>query len=142
MKAKFHFVPVPREKSFFPSIEVSGMSISQSIEAPLTLRDTLTLNGNLSTQNGNGKLKYSTKSILLRNVTLIFISILGSGSFVVSCKRLLMTNGWIEGEFVAGNGPIASVKLFRTITKTIFGNFATQFKLTPSGIKLGFASSR
>lgn len=60
---------------------------------------------------------------------------------MVSCKRLLMTNGWIEGEFVAGNGPVASVKLFRNITKTIFGNFATQFKITSSGIKLGFVSS-
>lgn len=106
------------DKSFFPSVEISGMSISQSIEAPLTLRDTLTLNGNLSTQNGNG-----------------------AGSFMIACKRLLATNGWVEGELVAGNGPIASVKLFRTITKSIFGNFATRLKLTPGGIKLGFVST-
>lgn len=46
-----------RDKSFFPSVEISGMSISQSIEAPLTLRDTLTLNGSLSTQNGNGEIR-------------------------------------------------------------------------------------
>lgn len=34
---------------------MSGLSISQSIEAPLTLRDTLTLGGSISTQNGTGK---------------------------------------------------------------------------------------
>ncbi|XP_065219886.1 dnaJ homolog subfamily C member 11 [Planococcus citri] len=106
------------DKSFFPALEISGMSISQSIEAPLTLRDTLTLSGNLSTRNGNG-----------------------AGSFLVACKRLLTTNGWIEGELLAGNGPVASIKLFRTITKTIFGNFATQLKMTANGIKLGFVSS-
>lgn len=61
---------------------------------------------------------------------------------MIACKRLLTTNGWVEGELVAGNGPIASVKLFRTITKTIFGNFATRLKLTSGGIKLGFVSSR
>lgn len=32
------------------------MSMSQAIEAPLTLRDTLTLQGHLATQNGTGKL--------------------------------------------------------------------------------------
>lgn len=53
-----------------------------------------------------------------------------------------MTNGWIEGELAAGNGPIATVKLFRTITKTIFGNFATQFKLTSSGIRIGFITCK
>lgn len=42
-----------RERSF-PTIEVSGMSISQSIDAPLTLRDTVTMSGSLSSANGNG----------------------------------------------------------------------------------------
>lgn len=30
------------------------MSISQSVEAPLTVSDSLTLNGSLNTQNGTG----------------------------------------------------------------------------------------
>lgn len=106
------------DRSFFPSIEISAMSISQSVEAPLTLRDTLTLSGNLAAQNGNG-----------------------SGSFMVSCKRLLKSNGWIEGEFSVGNGPIATIKLFRTLTHTVFGNFAAQFKHTSNGIRLGFITS-
>lgn len=53
-----------------------------------------------------------------------------------------MANGWVEGEFSAGNGPIATIKLFRTLTQTVFGNFATQFKLTSSGIRLGFISCK
>lgn len=35
------------------------MSLSQSIEAPLTLRDTLIMSGNLSTHNGTGTLIYT-----------------------------------------------------------------------------------
>lgn len=38
-----------------PSIEVSGMSFVQSIEAPVTTRDTIIMSGNLSTHNGTGK---------------------------------------------------------------------------------------
>lgn len=38
-----------------PSIEVSGMSFVQSIEAPVTTRDTLIMSGNLSTHNGTGE---------------------------------------------------------------------------------------
>lgn len=38
----------------FPSVEVSGMSISQSIDAPMTTRDTVTVSGNLSSHNGVG----------------------------------------------------------------------------------------
>lgn len=55
-----------REKGWFPHVEVSGMSFQQSIEAPVTLRDTITLSGHLSTQNGTGQ-----------------------GSMNVSCRRLL-----------------------------------------------------
>lgn len=41
--------------SGFPKIEVSGMSFAQSIEAPVTVKDTVTMSGNLSTHNGTGK---------------------------------------------------------------------------------------
>ncbi|VVC94341.1 unnamed protein product [Leptidea sinapis] len=40
------------DSTFIPSIEVSGMTIQQSIDAPVTLRNTATLSGNISTQNG------------------------------------------------------------------------------------------
>lgn len=43
-----------RERSF-PNIEVSGMSISQAIDAPITTRDTISMSGSLSSQNGNAQ---------------------------------------------------------------------------------------
>lgn len=45
------------EPYHLPMIEVSGMSISQSIDAPMTTRDTVTMSGSLSSHNGvgNGK---------------------------------------------------------------------------------------
>ncbi|KPP76026.1 dnaJsubfamily C member 11-like, partial [Scleropages formosus] len=38
----------------FPQVEINKMHISQSIEAPLTAKDTAVLSGSLSTHNGSG----------------------------------------------------------------------------------------
>lgn len=37
-----------------PNIEISGMSFTQSVEIPLTQKDTCTLAGQLQTHNGTG----------------------------------------------------------------------------------------
>ncbi|XP_067005008.1 dnaJ homolog subfamily C member 11 isoform X1 [Anabrus simplex] len=103
---------------YFPYIEVSGMSFSQSIEAPLTLRDTIIMSGQLSTHNGTG-----------------------SGSLNVSARRLLSEKGWIECEIGAGSGPVMSVKGFRTLTKRIFVNMSTIFQFTPHGIRPGLITT-
>lgn len=57
----------------FPIIEISSMSISQSVEAPLTVSDTLTLNGNLNTQNGTG-----------------------SGNVACTFRKVLSSKAWLE----------------------------------------------
>ncbi|XP_076652071.1 dnaJ homolog subfamily C member 11 isoform X2 [Halictus rubicundus] len=57
-------------KGILSCLEVSGMSFTQSIEAPLTLRDTVTMYGQLSTQNGTG-----------------------TGSINVSTRRLVSSKG-------------------------------------------------
>lgn len=36
------------------TIEISGMSITQSIEAPLTIKDTMLMRGNLSMHKSSG----------------------------------------------------------------------------------------
>ena len=59
--------------SGLPAIEVKSMSITQSIDAPLTTSDTAVLSGNLSTQNGNG-----------------------NGSFNVSYRRIFSYQSWGE----------------------------------------------
>ncbi|GLH14443.1 DnaJ homolog shv [Gryllus bimaculatus] len=101
-----------------PFIEVSGMSFVQSIEAPLTLRDTVVMAGNLSTHNGTG-----------------------SGSINVSLRRLLSEKGWIEFDLGAGNGPVFSVKGFRTLTKRMFINMSTVFQFTSHGIRPSLVTS-
>nr|CAD7431486.1 unnamed protein product [Timema monikensis] len=106
------------EQSGFPTIEVSGMSFSQSIEAPLTLQDTVTMAGSLSTQNG-----------------------VGSGSINVSARRLISEKGWVEAEFGAGSGPMLSLKGFRTLTKRTFANATGLFQFTPVGIRPGLVTT-
>lgn len=50
----FIFFFIYRDRSF-PNVEVSGMSISQSIEAPITTRDTVSMSGSMSSQHGNAQ---------------------------------------------------------------------------------------
>ncbi|XP_032684915.1 dnaJ homolog subfamily C member 11 isoform X2 [Odontomachus brunneus] len=102
------------DSGFFSCVEVSGMSFAQSIEAPLTLKDTVTMSGQLGTQNGTG-----------------------SGSINISAKRLISSKGWVEAEIGAGNGPTFSLKGFRTLTKRLFCDAATIVQFTSHGIKTG-----
>ncbi|EFN68171.1 DnaJ-like protein subfamily C member 11 [Camponotus floridanus] len=102
----------------FSCIEVSGMSFAQSIETPLTLRDTVTMSGQLGTQNGTG-----------------------SGSFNISAKRLISSRGWVEVEMGAGNGPTFSLKGFRTLTKRLFCDGATMLQFTSHGVKAGYVGT-
>lgn len=94
------------------------MSFAQSIETPLTLRDTVTMSGQLGTQNGTG-----------------------SGSFNISAKRLISSRGWVEVEMGAGNGPTFSLKGFRTLTKRLFCDGATMLQFTSHGVKAGYVGS-
>ncbi|XP_015600252.1 dnaJ homolog subfamily C member 11 [Cephus cinctus] len=102
----------------FSSVEVSGMSFAQSIEAPLTLRDTITMSGQLGTQNGTG-----------------------TGSINVGARRLVSSKGWIELDVGAGNGPVISLKGFRTLTKRLFCNGATILQFTGHGIRPGLVGT-
>lgn len=111
--------PFALSNGLFSRIEVSGMSFTQSIEAPLTLRDTVTMSGQLGTQNGTG-----------------------TGSINVSAKRLISSKGWVEAEVGAGNGPTFSLKGFRTLTKRLFCNGATIFQFSSHGVKVGYVGSR
>lgn len=79
------------------------MTISQSIECPLTTRDTITMSGNLSSQNGNG-----------------------SGSFLLSGRRLV-NKGWFEVDVGAGGGPMVGLKGSRTLTQKVFCNAGMNF---------------
>ncbi|VVC41633.1 DnaJ-like protein C11, C-terminal,DnaJ domain [Cinara cedri] len=91
---------------YIPNIEVSSMSMSMSTEAPITLRDTIVLSGNLSSR---------------------------SGSVSSSYKRLLSTNGWVKYDLTAGNGLHVGAKIFKMITKTVFGTIEGSLNDLTSG---------
>lgn len=79
------------------------MGISQSIECPLTTRDTITMSGSLNAQNG-----------------------VGSGNFLVSGRRLV-NKGWFEVDVGAGGGPMIGVKGSRTLSQKVYCNAGLNF---------------
>lgn len=105
------------EGGLFPAIEVSGMSMSQSIEAPLSRTDTATLSGNLHLQNG-----------------------VGSGNFLLSGRRLI-NKGWFEVDCGAGNGPVLGVKGSRNLTSRLFLNGGTTVNFRQNAIIPGIAGT-
>ncbi|XP_015749990.1 PREDICTED: dnaJ homolog subfamily C member 11-like [Acropora digitifera] len=90
--------------SFFPNIEVKSMSISQSIEAPLTSADTLTLAGSVNIKNGNG-----------------------SGSVSVSARRVVSHRAWGSVTFEAGKGPQLTFRAFANVTQKSYCNAGMAF---------------
>lgn len=92
--------------------------MSQSIETPLTTRDTAILNGTLSLSNG-----------------------VGTGAFVVSARRLI-NKGWFSIETGAGNGPLLGFKGSRTLTQRVFCNGGVTLNFRPNMILPGIVGSK
>ncbi|GIY59690.1 dnaJ homolog subfamily C member 11 [Caerostris extrusa] len=97
-----------------PSIEISSMSISQSVEAPLDTSHTLILNGSIATQNGTG-----------------------SGNINCSWKKVFSTKSWFEGGIAAGNGLVFNLKGYRTLSKYCFGTIQSSFHFFGSSVSPG-----
>jgi len=95
-----------------PLVEISGMSVSQSVEAPLTTRNLMTIGCDLSSQNGTA-----------------------TGALTVTAKRLLQDNKWLELDLSVGNGVVLGLKHFRTLTRNLFGTGTLQFHFTDNGIR-------
>lgn len=127
---------VYRDRSF-PNIEVSGISISQSIDAPITTRDTISMSGSLSSQNGNAQGNGIAKKMFNG---LIHCSCIFSGGFLV-CGRRLVNQGWFEFVAGAGNGPVVGLKASRNLTNKVFcnGDFTLNFR--KNGIIPGLVGS-
>lgn len=94
------------------------MSISQSIDAPITTRDTVSMSGNLSSQNGNG-----------------------AGGFIISGRRLI-NKGWLAIDVGAGGGPTVGFKGSRTLTERIFCNGGATLNFRHNGIIPGLVGSQ
>lgn len=93
------------------------MSISQSIDAPITTRDTISMSGSLSSQNGNA-----------------------SGGFLISGRRLV-NKGWFELDLGAGNGPVIGMKGSRNLTNKVFCNGDVTMNFRKNGIIPGLVGS-
>ncbi|XP_018572259.1 dnaJ homolog subfamily C member 11 [Anoplophora glabripennis] len=104
--------------SSIPSIEVSSMQFNQSVDFPLTQKDTCTLSGQLQTQNGTG-----------------------GGGINLSWRHIFSHKSWAEVEMTAGSGPALSFKGFRTLTKRFFWNGGTILQFTPEGVRPGIMST-
>lgn len=87
------------DEGFFSlaNLEISSMEIDQSLDAPLTTKDTLSLTGNLQNKNG-----------------------IGGGAFATSLRHVSSPTSWYEYQFTAGQGPLFGLKWFRYLTKRSF----------------------
>lgn len=112
-----HYDLDPENESFIPYFEVNNMTLSQSVEAPLTLSDTVTFGGNIEAQNGNG-----------------------NGNIMMMWKRLISEKSWTELELNSGNGFGCSIKGFRRITNTMYGTVGGGLNMTPRGIRPAFSA--
>lgn len=101
----------PRE---FPYVEMSGLSMHQSIEAPLTLNDRAIIGGSLQTSNGRG-----------------------GGALSASWRRLISNVMWAETSLNYGDDTGGSIKLTRTFSKYMFGSIQTHFLLVNGRVKSG-----
>lgn len=97
-----------------PHVEISGMALNQSIEAPLTSSHTAVLGGNLSSHNGRG-----------------------SGNMTCSLRRVISDCSWAEVEMGAGSGLSLGLKGFRSFSQGFFCNIGVNGNVTPNGIRLG-----
>ncbi|KAK1897827.1 DnaJ like subfamily C member 11 [Dissostichus eleginoides] len=102
-----------------PHIEINKMHISQSIEAPLTTKDTAILSGSLSTHNGNG-----------------------GGTVNLALRRVTSTKGWGEVELGAGDthGPLLAMKIFRNLTPRFFVTGQCGLQFSSRGVRPGFTT--
>ncbi|XP_008317412.1 dnaJ homolog subfamily C member 11-like isoform X1 [Cynoglossus semilaevis] len=106
-------------QSGIPRLEINRMHISQSIEAPLTTKDTAILSGSLSTHNGNG-----------------------DGSINLTLRRTTSNKGWGEIEFDVGDShrPLIGLKIFRNLTSRFFVTAQCGLQFSSRGVRPGLTT--
>ncbi|XP_076451686.1 dnaJ homolog subfamily C member 11-like isoform X2 [Babylonia areolata] len=97
---------------YSPSVEIGNMSIFQSVECPLTVKDTVIIGGNLQAKNGTG-----------------------AGAFLATWRRLTSDKGWMEVETAVGSGVGCSLKGFRQLTRRCYGTSTLALHSTPKGLR-------
>ena len=74
------------ESSGFPTIEISSMAINQALDVPLSMKETLSMSGSLSSANG-----------------------VGNGTIGAAFRHVLSSQTWTEFQVAAGQGPLFSL---------------------------------
>ncbi|KAL3861143.1 hypothetical protein ACJMK2_007212 [Sinanodonta woodiana] len=105
------------EEPRFPTVEINNMNISQTVECPLTVKDTVVVGGTMSTQNGRG-----------------------SGVFLATWRRLLSNKSWAELETTVGTSKSVNLKVSRQLTKRIIGTASCGLHATDRGFRPGVSS--
>ncbi|BFZ23520.1 hypothetical protein BsWGS_26560 [Bradybaena similaris] len=94
------------------SLEISSMSIAQSVECPLTLKDTVVVGGNLDTRNG-----------------------IGQGMFSIMWRRLISNKGWAEVDVHVGSAVAFGVTGFRQLTQRCYLRCGLRGEVTQYGYR-------
>jgi len=104
--------------SDMPHFEVSKLSMSSAIQAPLTNTDVASLRGSLTTSNGKG-----------------------SGKFTTSYKRINTATSWQEASLTLGDGVGVDTVIYRRLANRLFINMSGSVQLVRHDIKPGFTCS-
>ncbi|XP_022337606.1 dnaJ homolog subfamily C member 11-like [Crassostrea virginica] len=83
-------------------VEITEIHVSQSVEYPLTPKDTTIIGGTVSTKNG-----------------------IGSGNFLVGYRRQTSDKGWVQGNLGFGSGMSFGLQGYRQLTKRCYGKIST-----------------
>lgn len=97
-------------------VEVNSMSLSQTVQCPLTRKDTAILAGHLSSKNGNGQ-----------------------GAFSVIWRRLTSAKGWAEVEVGVGDSFTAGLRGCREISRRCFCIGTLSVVAMPGGLRPGLS---
>ncbi len=95
------------------------MTFTQSIEAPLTLKDTAVMSGQLVTHNGRG-----------------------SGNLNVALRRVVSPQAWTELGVGFGAGLSLEAKGYRTLTRRTFTNVSGVVTFGDRGVDITFIPSQ
>lgn len=113
----------------FPSIGVSCISISQSIDAPITNKDTITMSGNFSLQNDH------------RHKSSNLINLIRLGGFNVSGRHMI-SKGCLELDVRTGSGPGVGLRGSRKLTDTVSCNGGVTLNFRKNAFVLGLNGSK
>ncbi|XP_060069298.1 dnaJ homolog subfamily C member 11-like [Ylistrum balloti] len=103
-------------RSSIPSLEISHMSLNQSVQVPLTKKDTAVIAGTLATRNGNGQ-----------------------GTFTAVWRRLTSDNGWAELEMSCGDNIGTTLRGFRKINRRCYCTTSANISYLSSGNRRAIA---